>query len=135
VFTSSGVYCLVLDGITGECGDFQLTTHIRADVTGVQTGDSPVPSRPGLLISPNPSNGRIQFVGRSGSAAASHATLRVFDVTGRLVFEKDLEVLGNRFEESWGGLSASGARLASGVYVVKATIGNEILTARFVLTR
>ena len=135
VFASSGVYFLVLDGITSECGDFQLTTHIRDEVTGVETGESSLPLRAGLQVTPNPSGGRIRFIGRSGSAASSHGTLRVFDVAGRLVFEKDLKIFGDRFEESWGGLDAPGTRLSSGVYVVKATIGAEVLTTRFVLTR
>jgi hypothetical protein len=70
--------------------------YLHGNVTGVETAESPL-SRPGLRASPNPSSGRIQFIGHSGSATGSRGTLRVFDVAGRLVFG-EITVFGNRFQ-------------------------------------
>lgn len=135
VFASSGVYYLVVDGIKGECGDFQLTTHIRSEVTGVETEESTPLPRSALQARPNPSGGIIHFAGRRSLMGKSEGVLRIFDVSGRLVYARPVRILGESISESWDGRSMSGARLSSGVYVAKVEVGGEVLTTRFVLAQ
>jgi hypothetical protein len=135
VFAAPGVYFLVVDGTSGECGDFQLTTHIRSEVTGVETQESTLPRSSILQTRPNPSNGVVHFAGRRTSTGESGGILRIFDVTGRLVVAKAARISGENITESWDGRGLSGARLPSGVYVAKVEVGGEVLVTRFVLAQ
>jgi hypothetical protein len=135
VFAVSGVYFLVVDAVPGECGDFQLTTHIRSEVTGVESQESTLPHRSTLQARPNPSSGLIHFAGHRFLTGESPGILRIFDVSGRLVFARSISVPGGNFSEPWDGRSMSGGRLPSGVYVAKVEVGGEVLTTRFVLAQ
>jgi len=134
-FSSSGVYYLVVDGATGECGDFQLSTHIRSDVTGVETDNLASPPRLRLTARPNPSNGALRIFGERESSSPSGGFLRVFDVSGRQVYQRAIYVAGERYQLGWDGRTGAGARLPSGVYVIRVTIGPQTIQTRAVIAQ
>lgn len=135
IFSSPGVYFLVVDGATGECGDFQLSTRIRSDITGVETDNSPSPPRPRLTARPNPSSGAVRILGERESSNPSAGYLRVFNVSGRQVYQRAIYVVGDRYQLAWEGRSSAGARLPSGLYVIKVTIGSQTTQTRVVIAQ
>ena len=135
IFSASGVYFLVVDGATGECGDYQLSTHIRSDVTGVETGSGTGPPRPYLSALPNPSSGSVRIFGQRESSNPSGGFIRVFSVSGRQVYQRPIYVAGEHYEISWDGRATNGARLPSGVYLIKVTIGSGTTQTRVVVAQ
>jgi N-acetylmuramoyl-L-alanine amidase len=135
IFSASGVYYLVVDGVIGECGDYLLSTHIRSNVTGVPTEESTAPPRSHLTALPNPSGGSVRIFGQRESSSPSQGYLRVFTVSGRLAYQRPIYVAGDRYEIHWDGLTGVGARLSSGVYVIKVTIGSQTVQTRLVVAR
>lgn len=135
VFPSSGVYFLVVDGVTGECGAFELTTRIRSEVTGVETGEDLGTLRPNLTAHPNPSSGSVRFIGHRGLRSEESGVLRIYSVNGRLVCQQRVRLSGDQFGVDWNGRSTTGTQLPSGVYVATITSAHEQIQTRFVLTR
>jgi N-acetylmuramoyl-L-alanine amidase len=133
VFTASGTYYLVLDTMTGSCGDFTLTGTWRGPVTAV---DEPAPGPRGLTLSasPNPMRGRaVRFVGRTGAGSGGEGILRIFDAAGRVVYRERLLVSGDRFEVPWDGHSLAGSRVAAGRYIARFEMGGRATSTSFVL--
>jgi hypothetical protein len=109
-----------------------------SDPTGVPFG-GPV-STPGASFAafepgyPNPFGARtaLRFTLRRGGAV----TLRVYDVTGRLVRTLHDGVLAaGPYEFAWDGVAAGGLLARSGIYVCELASGGERLTRRMVLAR
>lgn len=103
-----------------------------ADDRGGSVGGQPS-VRPRLVAAPNPSSGAVRFLGERGATLESTGTLRVFNPSGRLVYERPVGVTGGHYEIGWDGRSADGAKLPSGVYAVTVTIGSETARTHFVL--
>lgn len=97
------------------------------------------PSRNGgllreLELSPNPFNPATEISFRLGDPAS--VRLSVFDLRGRLVFEKQPR----RFDAGrntvlWSGLNRAGEPLASGVYVLELSSGDQVLRQKATLLK
>jgi hypothetical protein len=72
--------------------------------------------------------GRVHFA----LPEAAPASLQMFDITGRRVWSCEVGALGPGEHQL---ILADGARLPSGVYVVRLAQGNRVATARAILTR
>ena len=94
-------------------------------------GQPPAAGR-NLIASPNPSKGALRFIGDTESTG-SLGTLRIFAVSGRLVYEREFQVAGNHYEVAWDGRTADGNRLPSGVYMASVTFGSETTRTQLVL--
>ena len=67
-----------------------------------------------------------------------NVSLKIFDITGALVYAQLLEsgqtqTGPNQFQ--WNGMNQAGARLASGLYVYKVSVGNQTVTKKFAIIR
>ena len=107
---------------------------------GVANGDGDIPTAPITLLAnvPNPFNPTttIRFIvpGRAGTAA--HATVDVFDLTGRRVKTLlDESVPAGYRTVSWNGTNGQGATVTSGVYFVRLRAGEESVTRKITLIR
>lgn len=132
VFTADATHYLVVDVLSGSCGEFSLSGTLRGPVTGV--GQS-ISGGQGLRLAawPNPSRSRIKFVGRGSSELNGVGRLQVFDAAGRTVFVRDITVSAGQFEASWDGRSSSGQRAPAGVYLARFTLGGQTSSVRLVL--
>ncbi len=116
-----------------------LTTQIVAiaDDHGVITGVPPDGSQgsghPRLVAWPNPTGGAVRFLGERKSALESSGTLRIFAVSGRMVYERAIRVGGGHYNIEWDGRTSDGTSLASGVYVATVQAGSETARTRVVL--
>ena len=81
---------------------------------------------------PNPARHRVtvRFAVPSGQASDSEATLRLYDVLGRVVQTVRTEATADRHE-----LQVSVQDLASGVYVLRLAAGNEPVTRKLTVVR
>ena len=87
-------------------------------VTGVDVSTT----RPGQLgiryVTPNPFRASAEI--RFGLPSASAARVAVFDVEGRLIWEKNLEDLDPGYHSvSWAGQNTSGRKVSPGVYFIR----------------
>lgn len=103
-------------------------------LVGVDPAVAGAPDRMNLAIAPNPIRdaARVQF----RAAGTSPYSLDVFDLSGRLVrrFEGRAPA-GGLAEIAWDGRDADGARVASGVYMLRAAAGTLTETQRAVVLR
>ncbi len=117
VFATPGQYCLVVDGRAGEGGPFELTTFLHGPTTGVDDG---APGGPvgviRLITSPNPTRSGLRLEAILPTSATGIGHLTVFDVSGRIVFEKDILEAGGRATAAWDGVDREGRRLGPGIY-------------------
>jgi N-acetylmuramoyl-L-alanine amidase len=132
VFLSSGTYYLVVDALSGDCGDFLLAGTLRGSATAV---DDPSGVQSGLRLSalPNPASGGVRFVGRAPEGRPGTGTLRVFDSGGRLLFSRDVVVSGGPFEITWDRLSQHGTRVPAGFYLARFEFSSESMATPVVL--
>ncbi len=127
----------VISGIpTAEAGAGQYVATAEIDlVTGAPTeGQAPV-AKPSLVAFPNPTAGAVTFTGERRSDQDATGILRVFAVSGRMLFEKSVHVTGSRFQVSWDGQGGDGRRLASGIYMVTLSAGSEMARTRLIVTQ
>lgn len=109
--------------------DFKLITY---------QGPTPTPPAPGVTLHqnvPNPFNPGTTI--RFEVVPPASATLRVYDVAGRLVATLvENEVVSGERTVRWNGRNRSGNAVASGVYFYRLdTAGNKALTRKMVLVR
>jgi flagellar hook assembly protein FlgD len=84
---------------------------------------------------PNPFNPTTTI--RFDLAHAGHVSLRIYDVSGRLVrrlIEAKLEAAGG-LEAKWNGLDETGNRVASGVYFYRLVTADFDATRKMVLMK
>ena len=114
--------------------DRQLTVgESQGGATGVET-PSQVHRTQLFAAIPNPFNPRTAI--RFELEHATHATLRVFDVAGRLVNTLVDEWRNSGLGEAiWQGKDSSGKQVASGVYLYQLHAGDFVETKRMVLLK
>ncbi len=89
---------------------------------------------PTLMIAPNPFNPRTTFELRL--PRAGHATLRVYDLRGRLITTLVDGVLGAGSQQVvWSGTDAAGRPLPSGVYQARLVVAGQSTSRRVTLLR
>jgi flagellar hook assembly protein FlgD len=86
-----------------------------------------------LQISPNPSRGAVDVLVRGLVPAGTPAA--VFDTSGKLVRTLAGTEVNGRYLVSWDGLDSGGARVASGVYMVKVGSGASASTGKVAIVR
>ncbi|HXS81394.1 MAG TPA: right-handed parallel beta-helix repeat-containing protein [Methylomirabilota bacterium] len=79
---------------------------------------------------PNPSAGEMNFT--LDLPEASDVDLGVFDMQGRCVYQEARSLSAGRSTLSWNGLSSSRQRVGSGMYFVRAKVGDVVLMRRVV---
>ena len=131
IIPSSGTYYLVVDAIPDECGDFELAITFRGAVTGVDADAVPVGLH--LAAMPNPSHGVVRFSGTAPLNSSIQGMLSVLDLSGRLLFKRQVTASNGRFEVFWDGRLPDGHRLASGIYHARLTVGGESATTQVVV--
>ncbi|MCD4690162.1 glycosyl hydrolase 53 family protein, partial [bacterium] len=105
--------------------------------TVVESGDENAGEEQGNRVmlspaAPNPFRGSSTLT-LTIFVPGAHARVRVFDVTGRVVATLvDRNLTPGRHELTWDGRSDSGAKVASGIYLIGATVSGERATARLV---
>ncbi|HER43685.1 MAG TPA: T9SS type A sorting domain-containing protein, partial [Candidatus Eisenbacteria bacterium] len=101
------------------------------------TGDDPATLPDAAFLSqnwPNPFNPATTI--KFGLKNRGHVSLRIFDAAGRLVAVLvDEDRPAGRYEASWNGSDARGARVASGVYFYRLAAGDFVQTRKMVLLR
>ena len=123
-FATPGTYYLVIDGGAGDCGSFELLGSFRGPVTGV--GDPPrSPSGISLAASPNPSRGPVHLSAQSADNGAGVGRLRIFDASGRRVYERPIVFSGGRASHVWDGDDDRGLPVPAGVYSIWVRIGEK----------
>jgi parallel beta-helix repeat protein len=80
--------------------------------------------------SPNPSAGEVSFT--LDLPEASDVDLSVYDMQGRRVFQETRSMSAGRASWRWNGLSSSRQRLGTGMYFVRAQVGEVVLMRRVV---
>ena|GEM_PF-6075172 len=130
--------CYIAAGMDGPMDvalvdlDIELVTSGGA---GKARPASPTLSEPFLgQASPNPFNPTttVEF----GVPTATTATLRVFDVTGRMVRELLNDRLGAGIHRRvWDGRDSKGAPVAAGIYMIHFAAGSTILREKIVLVK
>ena len=79
---------------------------------------------------PNPSRAAVEFV--LDLPREAQVEWAVFDVQGRSVFTQSRMFAAGRATLRWDGQDATGQRAATGIYMVRARVGNEAFTRRVV---
>lgn len=102
---------------------------------GSVTGVGPFPGSNvprGLAVAPVPARGEVRFSFRAASTGT--ATLRLFDLQGRMVRSLETRAeAGTTSHLSWDGRDPEGARLRAGVYLARLDGAGEAMTARVVI--
>lgn len=115
--------------------EYVATADVTGSVTGVSgEGGSPA-ARPHLVAFPNPAAGAVRFSGERRSSDDTAGVLRVFAVSGRMVYQRVVHLLGSRYELDWDGRTSEGGKLASGVYLVTVHAGSEMARTRLIVTQ
>lgn len=71
-----------------------------------------------------------------GLAKEAEASLRIYDVAGRLVRELGQGILGaGAYERTWDGRDARGRRVSAGIYFVRLQAGSEFLAQKILIAR
>jgi hypothetical protein len=96
-----------------------------------------IPSRPGPLrwgeAVPNPFDEVVRFGLETGDPAATR--VRVFDVTGHLVAELQVEAEGGQLWVRWDGRDHTGRPVPPGIYLARAEVGGRHATRRVIRMR
>jgi len=116
-------------------GKVQARDAMYSEPTGVDDGapDEPRPARL-AWARPNPARGEtsLEYV----VASPARVRVSVYDVAGRLVRElRDAPRAAGSYAEYWDGRDASGAPVASGVYLARVSVGAERAGVKVVLLR
>ena len=79
---------------------------------------------------PNPSRNEVSFA----LDLPEHSRIEwgVYDLQGRLLWHERVEHAAGRMTLRWNGLNLKGGRAGAGIYMIRAIVGNERFTRRFV---
>jgi hypothetical protein len=109
-FAPGGTYYLVVDGLQGSCGPYELTGELVPSPTDV--GDGAVPALR-LLARPNPAGGPITFVGTFPPARNGRASVEIYNVEGKRLRYVAGGADGGEFSFTWDHRDESGTPVAS----------------------
>ncbi len=121
-------------------GEYALIDYVALEGpfsgTGVEEGEGNAPRPRMISVTPNPSSETTVVHLNLPQGREGRATVRLFDVRGRLVrtLVEDERITGSR-ELAWDGTDGTGSRVASGVYWCCLDYEGERQTAPIVLVR
>jgi len=128
-----GPFYLVIDGVGGSCGPFQLDGQIIHVATGI-TGRETVPSLC-LVVRPNPAGGPVTFLGALPASESGMPVVEIYDVAGKRVMHTEGPARGLQFSFVWDGRDERGERVAAGVYFARLRFGRQVAVQKFVILR
>jgi hypothetical protein len=89
-----------------------------------------------LNAEPNPFNPRVSLALTLPSEFSDIVLIEIYGINGSIVKRLFRGVIGsNRFTVEWNGTDDTGARLSSGIYMVRATCGKTVLNQRIILAK
>lgn len=101
--------------------------------TSADLATSTIPS-PALDVSPNPFRPRTEIT--YAVPRAGNVKLEIYDLAGRLAATLvDTQRPAGRYSARWSGRTASGASVASGVYLLRLSTGGDVRTKKITLVR
>ena len=110
------------------------TINFKLDLRSASGVIDPEPEyRRGLIILPNPTMGEVGFSFLPASAAASEVS--IFDLAGRLVRTIPAPASLEPVNVVWDGHNQAGARVATGIYLVRVTSGSETRYGKVAIVR
>jgi M6 family metalloprotease-like protein len=138
VAVGDGVYQLIDDTVE-PARSYEYRVEIWSepgDMREIYSGPAEIPSAPFRLEYgvPNPFNPSTTI--RFSLPERAEASLAVFDITGRLVRTLAAETLpAGRQTQVWDGRDDRGARVSSGVYLVRLQAGGHVATQKILLLK
>ncbi len=75
----------------------------------------------------------MRFYGAVPAGGPSKGSLSVVDLSGRVLFRREVIASDGRFEVLWNGRIPNGARLPSGIYHARLDVGGHNATTRVVI--
>jgi hypothetical protein len=112
--------------------DLQRTACLGNVATSVEERVSEPPDA-GIIAQPNPFREKV-ILRLPRAAGCAPIELGIYDAAGRRVREMRLAVSGQR-SASWDGTDRLGAPVASGIYFLRARLGDRLVSTRLVLQR
>ena len=108
------------------------TTTIQIRAKGLTAGDESVdvPVVAMSQASPNPSGGAVSFA--LDLPEASDVDLSVYDMQGRRMYQETQSFPAGHTSVSWSGLNANRQRVGTGMYFVRAKVGDVVMVRRVV---
>jgi len=131
-FAPGGTYYLVIDGLQGSCGPYELTGEIVPSPTDV--GDGAVPALR-LLARPNPAGGPVTFLGTFPPVRNSSTSVEIYNVEGRRLRYVTGRADSGEFSFTWDHRDEGGTPVASGLYFARMRVGSESVVQKFVILR
>jgi hypothetical protein len=128
-----GPFYLVVDGIEGSCGPFELDGQIIHTATGVIDEGSVPPI--GLVIHPNPAGGPISMFAALAGAQSDAPILEIYNVAGKRVLRVHGAASSREFAYVWDRRDKDGRPVASGVYFARLQVGRQSAVQKFVILR
>jgi parallel beta-helix repeat protein len=126
--STTGTFSVKFVAANALTGSITTSIQIRKAVVefGAERGGVVAMSMP----SPNPSAGNVFFT--LDLPEASNVDLGVYDMQGRQVWQESRSVSAGRSILSWDGLSASRQRVGTGIYLVRAKVGEAVFVRRVI---
>lgn len=110
------------------------TVSFRLGISSTSGVIDPDPGEPhGLVILPNPSVGSVEF--RFMPTFPVPSRVGIFDLSGRLVRSIWVAASVEPVRVTWDGLNGAGERVATGIYLVRVTSGNETRHGKVAILR
>jgi hypothetical protein len=128
-----GPFYLVVDGIEGSCGPFQLDCQIIHTATGVIDEGSVPPVN--LVIHPNPAGGPISLSAALPDSRSDVLILEIYDIAGKRVLRVTGAAIGREFSCVWDRRDRRGVPVASGVYFARLQVGQQAVVRKFIILR
>jgi N-acetylmuramoyl-L-alanine amidase len=128
-----GPFYLVVDGVDGSCGPFQIDGQIIHVATGVVGSGTVPPLR--LVVRPNPTAGPVGFFGSLPTSESGTPIIEIYDVAGKRVMRAEGSPRLLEFSFVWNGRNEGGERVAPGVYFARLQFGRQVAVQKFVILR
>ena len=126
--TTTGNYQVKFVATNALTGSASCNIQIRRAVVDFDAERSGVVAM--SLPSPNPSAGEVSFM--LDLPEPSDVDLGVYDMQGRQVWQESRSLSAGRSVVSWNGLSSSRQRVGTGIYLVRAKVGEAVFVRRVI---
>ncbi|MFC1799807.1 FlgD immunoglobulin-like domain containing protein [Candidatus Eisenbacteria bacterium] len=117
-------------------GNFEIYYKVRGDDASAGFGDERVAGTVAdpIRVLPNPFREGVEI--RLAHPAGRHATVSVYDVSGRMVWERHVRSgPNNRVSVAWDGHSSDGNRVAPGIYFVEVSTARHSASTKMIVLR